>query len=141
MLEHENISEMTTRFMHIINQLKALGKRYSNPEMVRKIIRSLSKAQHPKVIAIQEDKNLNVLNLDAFIGSLKTYEIELNEASEESNRRDKFIALKSTQRKTSSSKAMKAAEESEEMKKTPMMIMMMRRMRLLIQLREYPKPG
>ena len=30
MLEHENIDEMTTRFMHIINQLKALGKRYTN---------------------------------------------------------------------------------------------------------------
>ena len=28
MLEHENIDKMTTRFMHIINQLKALGKRY-----------------------------------------------------------------------------------------------------------------
>ena len=25
-LEHENIDEMTTRFMHIINQLKVLGK-------------------------------------------------------------------------------------------------------------------
>ena len=28
MVEHENIDEMTTRFMHIINQLKALRKRY-----------------------------------------------------------------------------------------------------------------
>ena len=32
MLEHENINEITTRFMHIINQLKALGKRYTNVE-------------------------------------------------------------------------------------------------------------
>ena len=44
MLEYENIDEMTTRFMHIINQSKALGKRCSNAEMVRKILRSLSKA-------------------------------------------------------------------------------------------------
>ena len=27
MMEHENIDEMTTRFIHIINKLKALGKR------------------------------------------------------------------------------------------------------------------
>ena len=47
MLEHENVDEMTTRFMHMINQLKALGKRYTNAEMVRKILRSLSKACHP----------------------------------------------------------------------------------------------
>ena len=51
MLEHENIDEMTTRFMHIINQLKALGKRYANVEMVRKILRSLSKAWRLKVYA------------------------------------------------------------------------------------------
>ena len=44
-LEHENIDEMTTRFMHIINQLKALGKSYINAEMVRKILRSLSKSK------------------------------------------------------------------------------------------------
>ena len=55
-----------------------------------------------------------MLSLDALIGSLKTYEIELNEASENSNRRGKSIGLKSTQRKSSSSKAMKAAEEEEE---------------------------
>ena len=36
MLEHKNIDEMTTRFMHIINQLKALAKKYSNAEIVRK---------------------------------------------------------------------------------------------------------
>ena len=56
MLEHENIYEMTIRFMHIINQLKALGKRYTNVEMLKKILRSLSKAWHLKLTAIQEQK-------------------------------------------------------------------------------------
>ena len=87
MLEHENIDEITTRFIHIINQSKALGKRFTNAEMVRKILRSLSKAWYPKVTAIQKVKELNVLNLDALIGSLKTHEIELNEAYEDINKR------------------------------------------------------
>ena len=113
MLEYENIDEMTTRFMHIINQLKALGKRYTNAEMVRKILKSLSKAQRPNVKANQEAKDLNALSLDALIGSLKTHEIELNEALKDSNSRGKSIALKSTQSKSSSSKAMKAVKESE----------------------------
>ena len=52
MLEYENIDEITIRFMYTINQLKALGKRYTNVEIVRKILRSLSKAWHPKEIAI-----------------------------------------------------------------------------------------
>ena len=114
MLEHENIDEMTIRFMHIINQLKALGRRYANAEMVRKILRSLSKAWRSKVTAIQEAKNLNVLSLNAHIRSLKTHEIELNEASKETSRRGKSIALKSTQRRSNSSKAIKALEESDE---------------------------
>ena len=55
-----------------------------------------------------------MLSLDTLIGSLKTHEIELNEGAEESNRKGKSMALKSTQRKSSSSKAMKAVEEVEE---------------------------
>ena len=54
---------------------------------------------------------MNVLSLDALIGSLKTHDIELNEPSKESNKKGKSIVLKSTQRKTSSSKAMKAIED------------------------------
>ena len=45
---------------------------------------------------------------------LKTHEIELNEATKESTKKRKSIALKSTQKRTSSSKAMKTAKESEE---------------------------
>ena len=100
MLKHENIDEMTTRFMHIINKLKALGKKYTNAEKVRKIMRSLSKAQHPKIIVIQKAKDLNVLSLDTLIGSLKTYENELNEVSDETIKKGKSIALKSTQKRT-----------------------------------------
>ena len=56
MLEHENIDEMTARFMHIINQLKALGKRYSNAKMVRKTLKSLSMAWHPKMTAFKKQR-------------------------------------------------------------------------------------
>ena len=59
-------------------------------------------------------KELNVLSLNAFIGSLKTHEIELNEAPEKSNRKGKFIVLKNIQKKSSSSKAMKIVEDSYE---------------------------
>ena len=48
MLEQENIGEMTTRFMHIINQFKALGNRYTNAKMVRKILRSLLRPCVPR---------------------------------------------------------------------------------------------
>ena len=108
--------------------------------MVRKILRSLSKARCPKVIAIQEAKDLNILSLDALIGSLKTHEIELNEASKESNRKGKSIALKTTQKKSSISKAMKVVEDSDE-DKMSLLIIMMKRMKLHIQRRRYQKHG
>ena len=108
MLEHENIDEMTTRFMDIINQLKALGKRYTNAKMVRKILRSLSKAWHPKVTAIQEAKDLNVLSLYALIESLKTHEVELNEVAEEAVKKGKSIALKSAKKRGSIFKSTKS---------------------------------
>ena len=119
MLKHENIDDMTIRFMHIINQLKALGKRYSNVEMVRQILRSQFKAWLPKVTSIQEGKYLNALSLDALIGFLKTHEIELNEAFEKINRQGKSIILKSTQRRASSSKPIKASKETNDEEEEP----------------------
>ena len=43
MNDNEFIDEIITPFMHIINQLKALGKLYTIVEMIRKILSSLLK--------------------------------------------------------------------------------------------------
>ncbi|XP_028080258.1 uncharacterized protein LOC114281868 [Camellia sinensis] len=48
----ENISPMFTRFIDITNSLKFLGKTYTNTEIVRKVLRSLSKNWENKVIAV-----------------------------------------------------------------------------------------
>ena len=52
-MEHdESITEMFTHFTDIINGLKNLGKSYSSSNLVRKILRSLSKTWGAKVTAI-----------------------------------------------------------------------------------------
>ena len=52
-IEHdESITEIFIRFTDIINDLKYLGKSYSNSDLVRKIFRSLPKTQEVKVTAI-----------------------------------------------------------------------------------------
>ncbi|GAV69792.1 UBN2 domain-containing protein, partial [Cephalotus follicularis] len=48
MLENENISSMYARFNDIINVLQGLGKVYTNPELVSKILRCLPKYLEPK---------------------------------------------------------------------------------------------
>jgi len=51
----ETIKEMFTQFTDITNNLKSLGKTYTNEEMVRKILHCLPKNKWgPKVTAIKE---------------------------------------------------------------------------------------
>ncbi|GAV83594.1 DUF4219 domain-containing protein/UBN2 domain-containing protein, partial [Cephalotus follicularis] len=73
-LDYQLISDMFTRFTTIINSLKNLGKSYSNQELVRKILRCLPKCWTPKVMAIEEAKDLSTLPLEQLLGSLMTHE-------------------------------------------------------------------
>ena len=66
----KTIKEMFTRFTDITNNLKSLGKMYTNEEMVRKILRCLPKNKWgPKVIAIEEAQDLKTLALDDLLRS------------------------------------------------------------------------
>jgi len=54
--ERETVMDMDTRFIHIINELKSLGKTFTTEELVRKILRFLPRTWEAKVTAIQEAK-------------------------------------------------------------------------------------
>ncbi|CAL9126954.1 unnamed protein product [Musa textilis] len=69
------IGDMYIHFTNIVNSLKALGKSFSNLELTNKILRSLSKSWDPKVIIIQETKDLNYFLIEELIGSLMIYKI------------------------------------------------------------------
>ena len=81
----ESIGDMYTRFTDVINGLKALGKNFSNFELVTKILRSLPKSWDPKVTAIQEAKDLKTFPLEELIGSLMTYEMTCQDHDELEN--------------------------------------------------------
>ncbi|MBA0710962.1 hypothetical protein Golax_010203, partial [Gossypium laxum] len=74
----KGIKEMSYRFTHIINSLKTLGKIYPNKEMVKNMLNSIPTSWEPKVMAIEESKDLNSLSLDELIGSLLTYDMKIN---------------------------------------------------------------
>ncbi|KAH1121294.1 hypothetical protein J1N35_004454 [Gossypium stocksii] len=74
----EGINEMFSRFTNIINGLKTLGKIHPNKEMVKKMLNSLPKSWEPKIMAIEELKDFNLLSLDELICSLLTYEMKIN---------------------------------------------------------------
>ena len=81
----ETVVDMYTHFTDVVNSLKALGKYFSNFELVNKILRSLPKSWDPKVMTIQETKDLNNFPLEELIGSLITYEMTCNAHEELEN--------------------------------------------------------
>ncbi|KAH9679703.1 hypothetical protein KPL71_026239 [Citrus sinensis] len=84
-----------SRFTDIVNTLGALGKTFSNSNKVKKIIRSLPKEWRQKRTAIEEAKDLNILPIDDLIGSLISYEEDL-EAERGNEEKKKNIALKAS---------------------------------------------
>ncbi|MQM10138.1 hypothetical protein Taro_043024, partial [Colocasia esculenta] len=91
----ETISDMFVRLSKIINRLKALGKNYTDTEIVCKILRSLPPAWHTKATVIEDSKNLSNLTMEELIGSLMTYEINLKrEEAEQPIIKQKDVALK-----------------------------------------------
>ena len=93
MKEGEGIQEMFDRFNDILNGLRALGKTYSNSE----ILRALPKSWASKKDAILEANDLNRLPLEELLRSLLTHEMGLYEEEESGSKNDKRrgMALKS----------------------------------------------
>ena len=64
MNKNENISDCFGRFMTIVNDLKSLGKNFTDEDLVRKMLRSLTGAWTAKVTSVYEAKDLTVLTLE-----------------------------------------------------------------------------
>nr|XP_029122333.1 girdin-like [Elaeis guineensis] len=112
---HESISDMFTRFTNIINVSNGLGKTYTNHELVCKVLRSLPKAWEAKVTTIQEAKDLSKLALEELIGSLMTYELNMNQNIEEEKMKKRTLAFKSSAIEENSSDSVEDLEDDEEM--------------------------
>ncbi|GJS29380.1 retrovirus-related pol polyprotein from transposon TNT 1-94 [Tanacetum coccineum] len=90
-------------FNTIITSLKSLDESYSSRNHVRKFLRALPTKWRPKVMAIEESKDLPTLPLDELIGNLKVYEVVLEKDSEISKRKkEKYKSLSLKARKVSS---------------------------------------
>ena len=83
---------MYTRFTHITNDMKSLGKSFTTEELVRKILRLLPQSWETKVIAVQEAKKMDEISLDELIGNLQTYELRKNSQMKEEIKKDRGLA-------------------------------------------------
>ena len=94
MKEDENIDEMFEGLSVIVNNLDILGKSYTNEELVRKVLRNLTKPWLSKILAIQERRDISTLTYDELGGNLIAYEIN-HLKNEGGNKKKKELALKS----------------------------------------------
>ena len=64
MEQNESVYSMYTRITVKVNTLGALGKTFLNSKKVKKLIKLLLKEWRPKMIVIEDVKDLNTLPID-----------------------------------------------------------------------------
>ncbi|CAJ2652972.1 unnamed protein product [Trifolium pratense] len=98
MKSEENIKDMQTRFIHIVNHLRALGKTFNNEDLINKVLGCLNRSWQPKVTAISESRDLASMDLATLFGKLQEHEMQLNRLieNEEGEKKKKGHALAAT---------------------------------------------
>ena len=88
MKQNETIVDMYSRFQTIQHDLMALGVKFTNFDLVSRILNSLTSDWERKVLAVEEAKDLSTLKVEELIGNLISYEANL-EAQKELNSKKK----------------------------------------------------
>ena len=70
MSDDESFDEFYSKLNDIVNSTYKLGEIYDQPQIVRKILRSLTENFRPKVTAITESKDVDSIHVDELVGSL-----------------------------------------------------------------------
>ena len=92
MEEDETFDEFYAKLMDIVNSSFNLGESLVESKIVRKILRSLPKKFHTKIITIEEAKDIDQILLTELVGNLQTYEMGLGSMGK--GGKSKNLALK-----------------------------------------------
>ena len=77
MEEDEAFDEFYAKLKDIVNSTFNLRECIAEPKIVKKILRSLPKRFHAKIIAIEEVKDIDQIPLTELVRNLQTYEMRL----------------------------------------------------------------
>ena len=97
MKEDEYIVAYFLRVDEIVNTMRGLGEKVENTTLVQKILKSLPMRFDPKVLALEERKDLDKLSMDELHGILTTYEMR-KEQENPSSKEETFKVSKKTKR-------------------------------------------
>jgi hypothetical protein len=77
MKENESVKDYSTRFLELVNQMKAYGEDMIDHRIVEKTLISLHEKFDPVVAVIEETKDIFSLGVQELLGSLKSHEQRL----------------------------------------------------------------
>ena len=77
MEEDKSFDEFYAKLKDIVSSTFNLRETILEPKIVRKVLRSLTKRFHAKIIAIEESKDINQIPLTELVGNLQTNELGL----------------------------------------------------------------
>ncbi|KAL2498716.1 CCHC-type domain-containing protein [Abeliophyllum distichum] len=86
MKQDELIVDMITRFIDIINGLKGFDRKFTNGELMSKMLRSLSEDWNSLRMLIENLKDVNTYPLEELYGTLMTYELNNAEIKDKTRR-------------------------------------------------------
>ena len=92
MKKDESFDEFYAKLKDIVNSAFNLGETIPEPKIMRKVLRSLLKRFHAKIIAIEESKDIDKIPLMELVGNLQAYELGLTRIGKTS--KSKSMALK-----------------------------------------------
>ena len=92
MEEYELFNEFYAKLKDIVNLAFNLGETILEPKIVKKVLRSVPKRFHAKIMAIEESKDIDKIPLTNLVGNLQTYELGLTKIDKSG--KSKSMALK-----------------------------------------------
>ena len=96
--EDESFDEFYDKLKDMVNSAFNLRETIPEPKVVRKVLRSLPKRFHAKIITIKESKDIVKIPLTELVGNLQTYELGLTRIGKAS--KSKSMALKAKSNET-----------------------------------------
>ena len=101
MEEDELFDEFYAKLKNIVNSAFNLRETIPEPNVVRKMLRSLPERFHAKITIIEESKDIDKIRLTELVGNLQTYELGLTRIGKSS--KSKSMALKAKSNNTNES--------------------------------------
>ncbi|KAG9444868.1 hypothetical protein H6P81_016208 [Aristolochia fimbriata] len=92
-MKEDTILEYDGKIRRLANEARLLGDPFPKNSLVRKVLRSLNKKFSVKAIVIAEANNIDKMTLNEVIGSLCTFEIEMEAEENISQTDDQNIAF------------------------------------------------